>query len=147
MAVSLRVVVGLLGCGWLLGPLLVPPGLACSGQPRSLSPCSLQPKDSFIIINRYTVTLFRCTRSECQISLWVVVSHHVVAGIWTQDLWKGSQCSYQLSHLASPILCIFYTDNQSCCQWLESGRSVKCLNAHQKFKPRSSHWMVNSIAN
>jgi hypothetical protein len=28
-----------------------------------------------------------------QISLWMVVSHHVVAGIWTQDLWKRSQCS------------------------------------------------------
>jgi hypothetical protein len=34
--------------------------------------------------------------------LRVVVSHHVVAGIWTQDLGKSSQCSYPLSYLASP---------------------------------------------
>jgi hypothetical protein len=31
----------------------------------------------------------------------VVASHHVVAGIWTQDLWK---CSYSLNHLTSPQL-------------------------------------------
>jgi hypothetical protein len=36
-------------------------------------------KDIFITISKYTVAVFRCTRS--QISLWVVVSHHVVAGI------------------------------------------------------------------
>ena len=35
----------------------------------------------------------------------MVVSHHVVPGIWTEDLWKSSQCSYLLSHLASP--CFF----------------------------------------
>jgi hypothetical protein len=32
----------------------------------------------------------------------MVVSHHVVAGNWTQDLWKSSQCSSPLSHLFSP---------------------------------------------
>jgi hypothetical protein len=25
--------------------------------------------------------------------LWMVVSHHVVAGIWTRDLQKSSHCS------------------------------------------------------
>jgi len=24
---------------------------------------------------------------------WTIVSHHAVAGNWTQDLWKSSQCS------------------------------------------------------
>ena len=43
------------------------------------------------------------SRRESQISLWVVVSHHVVAGIWSQDLWKSSWCSYLLSHLSSPL--------------------------------------------
>ena len=34
----------------------------------------------------------------------MVVSHHVVAGIWTHDLRKNSQwCSYLLSHLTSPV--------------------------------------------
>ena len=60
-------------------------------------------KDLFIIC-KYTVAIFRHTRRGCQISLRVVVSHHVVAGIWTQDLRKSSQCSYPLSHLASPTL-------------------------------------------
>ena len=43
------------------------------------------------IICKYTVAVFRHSRRGGQISLWMVVSHHVVAGIWTQDLWKSSQ--------------------------------------------------------
>ena len=66
---------------------------APSSQPRLLSPCSLQPKDLFITINKYTIH----TRRGRQISLWVFLSHHMVAGIWTQDLRKSSQCSYLLS--------------------------------------------------
>jgi hypothetical protein len=62
---------------------------ARSGQLDSLSPCLLQPKDLFIIIQKYTVAVFRRTRRGRQISLWVVVSHHVVARIWTQDLRKS----------------------------------------------------------
>jgi hypothetical protein len=38
-------------------------------------------KDLFIIISKYTVAVFRCTRRGRQISLRMVVSHHVVAGI------------------------------------------------------------------
>jgi hypothetical protein len=38
-------------------------------------------KDLFIIIHKFTVANFRYTRRGRQISLWVVVSHHVVAGI------------------------------------------------------------------
>jgi hypothetical protein len=37
-------------------------------------------KDLFIIC-KYTVAVFRHSRRESQISLWMVVSHHVVAGI------------------------------------------------------------------
>ena len=85
-----------------LGPLLTLVGPARSSRLCSLSPCLLQPKDLFIILHKYTVADFRRTRRGRQISLWVVVSHHVVAGIWTQDLWKSSQCSYPLSHLTSP---------------------------------------------
>jgi hypothetical protein len=51
-------------------------------------------KDLFIylfIICKYTVAVFRHTRRGHQISLWVVVSHHVVAGIWTLDLRKSSR--------------------------------------------------------
>jgi hypothetical protein len=55
--------------------------------------CSLLSKDLFIIINKYTVAVFRCSRGRRQISLRVVVSHHVVAGIWTQDFQKSSECA------------------------------------------------------
>jgi hypothetical protein len=65
-------------------------------------PCLLRPRDLFIILHKYTVADFKHTRRGHQISLRVVVSHHVVTGIWTQDLQKNSQCSYPLSHLASP---------------------------------------------
>jgi hypothetical protein len=41
----------------------------------------IKKKDLFIIINKYTVAVFRHTKRGNQISLWVVVSHHVVAGI------------------------------------------------------------------
>jgi hypothetical protein len=47
----------------------------------------------------YAAAVFKRTRRGRQISLQMVVSHHVVAGIWTQDLRKSSQCSYPLSHL------------------------------------------------
>jgi hypothetical protein len=48
---------------------------------RSGRSCLLQPKDLFFIILKYDVAVFRYTRRGRQISLWVVVSHHVVAGI------------------------------------------------------------------
>jgi hypothetical protein len=38
-------------------------------------------KDLFIVICKYTVAVFRHTRRGCQISLLMVVSHHMVAGI------------------------------------------------------------------
>jgi hypothetical protein len=77
MVVSLHVVIG----NWILGPLLAPVNPA-----RSHSPCWPRSKDLFIIIHKYTVATFRRTRKGRQISFRVVVSHHVVAGIWTQDL-------------------------------------------------------------
>jgi len=38
-------------------------------------------KDLFIVICKYIVAVFRHTRRGHPISLWIVVSHHVVAGI------------------------------------------------------------------
>jgi hypothetical protein len=43
------------------------------------------------IICKYTVAVFRHSRGGRQILLRMVVSHHVVAGIWTLDLWKSSR--------------------------------------------------------
>jgi hypothetical protein len=41
----------------------------------------------------HTVVVFTHTRRGHRIPLQMVVSHHVVAGNWTQDLWKNSQYS------------------------------------------------------
>ena len=46
-------------------------------------------KDLFIIC-KCTVAAFRHPRRGHQISLPMVVSHHVMAGIWTHDLWNGN---------------------------------------------------------
>ena len=54
---------------------------AHSGPPCSFQLCLLQPKDLFIIISKCSVAVFRHTRRGHQISLRMVVSHHVVAGI------------------------------------------------------------------
>ena len=56
------------------------------------------------IICKYAVAVFRHPRRGRQISLRIVVSHYVIAGIWTQDLQKSSQYSYLLSHLSSPLM-------------------------------------------
>jgi hypothetical protein len=53
-------------------------------------------------VYKYTVAVFRHSRRGNRIPLQMVVSHPVVAGNWTQDLWKSTQCSYPLSHLSSP---------------------------------------------
>jgi hypothetical protein len=37
-------------------------------------------KELFIIICKYTLAVFRHTRRGHQISLWMVVSHHVLLG-------------------------------------------------------------------
>ena len=60
-----------------------------------------------IIINKYTVAVFSCTRRGHQISSQVALSYNVVAENWTHDLWKSSQCSYRLSHLSSPGTSLF----------------------------------------
>ena len=53
-------------------------------------------KDLFIC--EYTVAVFSCTRRGHQNSLQMVVSHHVLTGILTQDLLKSNQ--YSLYHWA-----------------------------------------------
>jgi hypothetical protein len=73
MVVSLHVVVR----NWILGPLLAPVGPACSG-----------PKIYLLLYISYLQM-----HQKRASSLITVVSHHVVAGIWTQGLRKSSQCS------------------------------------------------------
>jgi hypothetical protein len=59
---------------WPLGPLLA------LVDPARLVPACASPKIYFIIIQKYTVAVFRHARRGLQVSLRVVVSHHVVAG-------------------------------------------------------------------
>jgi hypothetical protein len=49
----------------------------------------------------YECSVFMHSRRWNQIPLQMIVSHRVVAGIWTQDLWKISWSSQLLSHLSS----------------------------------------------
>jgi hypothetical protein len=48
-------------------------------------------KIHLFIICKYTVVVFRQPRRASQILLQMVVSHHVVAGIWTPNLRKSSR--------------------------------------------------------
>jgi hypothetical protein len=48
----------------------------------------------------YTVAVFIHTRIGHLIAIQMVVSHLVVAGNLTQDLWKSKQSSLQLSYLS-----------------------------------------------
>jgi hypothetical protein len=41
--------------------------------------------------------------------LQMLVSHHVIAGNWTQDLWKSSQCSYNCWASSLALLFVFYS--------------------------------------
>jgi hypothetical protein len=61
------------------------------------------------IICKYTVVVFRYTRRGHQISLRVVVSHHVVAGIWTSDLRKSSRVPLPTEPSHQPRPCLFST--------------------------------------
>ena len=56
---------------------------------------------SLFFVYEYSVTLFRNTRRGHQIPLQMVMSHLVVVGILTQDLWKKSQL---LTSVISPAL-------------------------------------------
>jgi hypothetical protein len=61
---------------WMVHPFVLTPNFV-SATPSM----DIFLKDLFIIICKYTVAGFRHTRRGRQISLRVVVSHHVVAGI------------------------------------------------------------------
>ena len=47
----------------------------------------------------------------------MVVSHHVVAGNWTQDFWKNSQCSYPSEPSLQPYKVHFYKNILSLYSW------------------------------
>ena len=53
-------------------------------------------------VYEYTIDVFKHTRRRHQMPLHLVLSQYVIAGNWTQELWKNSQCYKTLSHLSSP---------------------------------------------
>jgi hypothetical protein len=100
--------------------------------PSRSSPACSSPKIYLFIICKYTVAAFRHSRRGHQIPLQMVVSCHVVAGIWTQDLWKSSQCSLTTEpSLQPPIFCISSTSN-----YLANGSGWKMFAAciHDKWE-------------
>jgi hypothetical protein len=58
---------------------------------------------------KYTVAVFRHTRRGRQISLQMVVSHHVVAGIWTLDLWKNSRVLLPTEPSHQPLRFLYFS--------------------------------------
>jgi hypothetical protein len=80
------------------------------------------------IICKYTVVVFRYTRRGHQISLRVVVSHHVVAGIWTSDLRKSSRVPLPTEPSHQPLHLHFWVSISpgmwNSLIWLLSSRDV-----------------------
>jgi hypothetical protein len=77
------------------------------------------------IICKYTVAVFRHPRRGRQILLQMVVSHHVVAGIWTPDLRKSSRVLLptEPSHQPEtdfycPLIFTYAHTNQTHRQWV-----------------------------
>jgi hypothetical protein len=70
------------------------------------------------IICKYTVAVFRHTRRGHQISLRVVVSHHVVAGIWTSDLWKSSRVLLPTEPSHQPPQITYRSRVSPYCKWV-----------------------------
>jgi hypothetical protein len=65
------------------------------------------------IICKYTVAVFRHSRRGSQISLRMVVSHHVVAGLWTLDLQKSSRVLLPTEPSHQPPCTLFTTQSLS----------------------------------
>jgi hypothetical protein len=72
------------------------------------------------IICKYTVAVFRHSRRGSQISLWMVVSHHVVAGIWTPNLRKSNQVLLptEPSHQPHNVIFFLWPSNTPLCNVL-----------------------------
>ena len=56
-----------------------------------------------IYVYEYTVVVFRHTRRGCQISLYMVVNHHVYTGCWELNSGALEEASAP-NHLSSPPL-------------------------------------------
>jgi len=97
-------------------------------------------KDLLIIISKYTVAVFRHTRPGHQISLPMVVSHHVVAGIWT----PSRRAVSALNRWAiSPALCFVFRQSQLP---MQSGTHLyKGGKAKQIFVSLRAAWSVSWV--
>ena len=62
----------------------------------------------YLIYRVFCLHIYLHARRGHQTSLQMVVSHHVVAGNWTQSLWKNSRCYQSLSHLSIPTKIILW---------------------------------------
>jgi hypothetical protein len=51
--------------------------------------------------------------------LWLVVSHHMSAGNWTEVLGRNNECSWPLGNLFSPVICMLLFEVGSHCATLD----------------------------
>ena len=67
----------------------------------------------FIMYTVFCLCVCLQARKGHQISFQMVVSHHMVVGNGTQNLWTSRQCSEPLNHLSSPSSSFLngYTNN------------------------------------
>jgi hypothetical protein len=63
------------------------------------------PRHGFYLFILCKYTVFRHTRRGHGIPLQMVVSHHVVSGNWTQDLWKSRGLEPLTSEPLRPMSC------------------------------------------
>jgi hypothetical protein len=109
---------------WLLG----------SSQPHSLWSALLAPAQRFIYYyKKYTVAVFRCARRGCQVSLWMVVSHH----IWCWDLSWGPLEEQSVLLPAEPshqpqVLGLKQLINECCCFFNQTNSCIKDSYEKQK---------------
>ena len=74
-------------------------------------------KDLIVIICKETVAVFKYTRKGHHVSLRMVVSHHEIAGIWTQDLWKSCLTHWAISPAPLLLLYGFWGSNSGGLAW------------------------------
>ena len=85
---------------------------ACSSQPCSLRSAPLvqsllAPAQRFIYYYTYTVAVFRHNRKERQISLWMVVSHHVVVGFELRTFKRAVSAFTHWAIWPAPLISFF----------------------------------------
>jgi hypothetical protein len=129
---------GSCGCWELnLEPLLALVNPTCSG-----------PKIYLFIISKYTVAVFRHTRRGRQISLWMVVSHHVVLGFELGTFGRTVSALNRWAISPYPLLNEYFKKfniNTHAYTWQLLGEGLRTSFSHPVFA--SNMWVTRTKLN